>query len=208
MPRIVAQFVREVHQGQGLFHPVPALTPASPGDQQGQFHVLEGVQHGHQVVVLEDEAHVGVAPGRQLVVIEVVQFEVADLEGPARGPVDARDEVEQRGLATARRPHERDVGATGDLQIDALQYWNLQFLAPVALGHVAQGDDGLAPAQVETVGSHQPLTFTLVPGFRDSGGAMISLASLGRPLTSRPMGFSARMVTGFRTATPPSTTQV
>ena len=90
LPGIVPLLVREVHQGQRLRYPLPAGAAAQAREQQGQLDVLEGREHRHQVVVLEDEPHVGIPPGRQLVVVQVVQLVAADLQSAAGGPVDAR----------------------------------------------------------------------------------------------------------------------
>ena len=177
LARIVLHAVREVHPLHGRFDLLPPLPAAQGSQQQGQFHVLEGGEDRDQVVVLEDEAHVGGPPARQFVIIEPVQGEPADLQVPTRGPVDAGDEVQEGGLAAAAGSHEGVVAPGGDVQVDALEHRDFQRLAVVALGHSPQADDRIAV--------HRSFTFTRVPGSSFVSGSSTSrLVPGSRPVTS------------------------
>jgi len=97
-------------------------------------------QHRHQVVELEHEADVAAAPVRELAAVHAVQALAFDLDLARRRRVEAADEIEQRGLARARRPHQRDEVALGDVEVDAVQHFDLLRSALVGLGESAGGD--------------------------------------------------------------------
>ena len=61
----------------------------------------------------------------------------ATMTWPEVGPVDAGDQVQERRLARARRPHERDELALGDLQAQPVEHGELLAVALVDLAHVA-----------------------------------------------------------------------
>src|SRR6185369_8236911 len=96
---------------------------------------------GHEVVELEDEAHVRRAPVRELGFSQPRDVLAIHEERAAVGLVDARDEVEQRGLARARGAHQRDEVAFGDVERDVVQHRHYLVAAPVALGEVGDLDD-------------------------------------------------------------------
>ena len=61
----------------------------------------------------------------------------------ARGrAVDAGDQVQQRGLARARRPHQRHELALGHVQVDAVEHLDLQAVALIDLANVLHADGG------------------------------------------------------------------
>ena len=110
-------------------------------EQQRQLHVLEGVEHRHQVVELEDEAHVGGAPVGELAFAQPRDVLAVHEQRAGVGLVDAGDEVEQRRLARARRTHQRDEVALGDVERDVAQHRHDLVAAPVALRRGADLDD-------------------------------------------------------------------
>ena len=59
-----------------------------------------------------------------------------------RRPVDARDQVQQRRLAGARRPHQRDELALGHFQAQPVEDDDLLAVALVDLPHVLHVDRG------------------------------------------------------------------
>ena len=52
------------------------------------------------------------------------------------GPVEAAEDVHQRGLAGARGAHQRDHLAAGDGQRDALEHRDVDFAQVIGLGDV------------------------------------------------------------------------
>ena len=91
------------------------------GQLQRQFHVLQRGQHRNQVELLEDEADVLVAPVRDLAVAQLAQVVAQHADLAAGGAVHGGDQVQQRGLAGARRPHQRHELALVDLDVDVLR---------------------------------------------------------------------------------------
>src|SRR5699024_6191545 len=78
----------------------PLFRPDSLVDQ-GQLHVLQGVQGGDQVVALEDEADLHVADVGELVVVHAAgQLAVEVIAAPG-GEIQAAQHVHQGGLARA-----------------------------------------------------------------------------------------------------------
>jgi hypothetical protein len=144
--RVVRQAIREPDHRQRRRRPLPPLGRRQGREQQRQLHVLERRQHRHQVVELEDEADVPRPPRRKLGFRERGDVRAGHLQRPPRRLVDAGDEVEQGGLAGARRAHQRDEVARGDLEIDVLEHGHDLRAAPVSLRHTRDAHDGSAHA--------------------------------------------------------------
>jgi hypothetical protein len=111
----------ELHEAQQLAHALRdglALRARGPRPHaQAEGHVLE---HGHvaeEGVVLEDEAHAAV---REALAGDVLAVEQ---DGPAArvGLLEAGDDAQQRGLARARGPQQRDQAAGGHREAHLLQ---------------------------------------------------------------------------------------
>ena len=71
----------------------------------GQRHVLHNVEHRHEVVELVHQPHLAAAEHRQLLVGASVHVGAIQQHVPRGGPIHAADEVQQGGLARARRAH-------------------------------------------------------------------------------------------------------
>ena len=71
------------------------------------------------------------APRRELGFGECRDVDAARRESRRRRLVDAGDEVEQRRLARSRRPHQRDVVAGGDVEVDVDEHRDDLVAAPV-----------------------------------------------------------------------------
>ena len=93
--------------------------------QQRQFHVPLRRQHRHQIVKLEDEADVPRAPRGQFAVGQLVHALAGDAHRAFGGPVQPADQVQQRALARARRPHQRQKFARRHLQMQVRQHVNV-----------------------------------------------------------------------------------
>ncbi len=85
------------------------------GEDHRQLDVARRVQARHEVEGLEDEAERARAgAGRARLSAEARDLAALEPVGAGGRPVEAADEVEQRRLAGARGPHDRDVLAGGD----------------------------------------------------------------------------------------------
>src|SRR6266568_3306170 len=91
------------------------------GQQQGQRDVLFGGQLGDQLTGLEHEPEPVPAQRAAPVIAQRVQPLPAEPDLPLLGNQDARQAVQQGGLARAARPHDRDDLALPDAQRGAAQ---------------------------------------------------------------------------------------
>ena len=127
-------------------------TPAPLGarqirQQQRQLDVLDRAQHRDQVVELEDEPDVARAPCRERVLVETGERLARDDDLAAVGAVETGEEVQQRRLPRARRPHERDEASAGNAQRDVLERVHEVDAAAVEARHVAHVDHGRRPCR-------------------------------------------------------------
>src|SRR5262249_16973915 len=93
---------------------------------------------------------------------ELVDTAAIDRDAAGRRRVESADEVEQRGLAGAGRPHERDEVPARDVEVHPVQHLDRLAAPPVALV------DAAALHEVR----HQVLSASLTasPPFSVSGG--------------------------------------
>ena len=77
--------------------------------------------------------------------------------------VEQPDDVHQRGLAGARRPHDREHLASADLEVDAAQGAHLDIVKQIALGHVARLEHGVDRARRPDSGAHPLLGLPAFP---------------------------------------------
>ena len=110
------------------------------GVDQRQLHVVQRRGARQQVEGLEDEADLLVADARQLVVVHLADLLAVQEVGALRRRVEAADQVHQRRLARARRPHDGDVLAALDGDGDAAQGVDLLVAHHIGLPEVAGFD--------------------------------------------------------------------
>jgi hypothetical protein len=104
----LARAVREPVGEPDLVHQlaVPRVVGLLARDAQRNEHVLLRGQHREQVEELEDESDPGAAELRQLGVVEPCDLRAVDRDRPGRRPVEAREDVHERGLPGPRRAHD------------------------------------------------------------------------------------------------------
>jgi hypothetical protein len=110
--------------------------------QQRDADVLYDRVLGQQVVRLKDEPEVPTADPRQVRVVQVGYILGAQKVLPAGAAVEAPEEVQQGGLARPRRTHEGDEVALLDIQRDAGQRGDEDFVHLVLLDQIDNPDDG------------------------------------------------------------------
>ena len=98
LPLLLTKLNRKERAERGL-DPLAPLLAAEPRQQQRQFDILRRGQHRHQIVELKDEADMGCAPARKFALGQAIEAFTGDLDPACIGPVDAAEQVEQRGLA-------------------------------------------------------------------------------------------------------------
>ena len=122
LPRLVVAACREAHQVEQFAGAPLDLGTRPPADQPGDADVLEGRELGQQVVELEDEADPLVAEAREVAVAQGEGIAAVDLDAARVGTRQRADDLQQRGLARAAGPDDRDYLAVGDLERDAPQH--------------------------------------------------------------------------------------
>src|SRR6056297_529853 len=131
---------QQAHLIQRGAHPSADLALAGAGDDQRQRHVLEHVAVEQQLVVLEH--HADVAPvTRDATAPDLGEVLVVHHDAAPGGPLDQRDQLQQRALARARMPGDEDHLPGVHVQREALQ----RIVAGIALGDVLQVDHRAAP---------------------------------------------------------------
>ena len=79
-----------------------ALVHLAAVHEHGQAHVLDNVEHRHEVVELVDQPDLAAAEDGELLVGALEDVLAVQVDGARRGPVHAADHVQQRRLARAR----------------------------------------------------------------------------------------------------------
>src|SRR6266852_2437218 len=106
---------------QRLRRAAGALARLDAGEKHRQLHVALRRQARHKLVRLEDETEAFLPQQRQLVVREAGHLAAVDAVRARGRPVEAADDVQERRLARARGPHDREVVPVGDRQVDVAQ---------------------------------------------------------------------------------------
>ena len=113
--------IREPDAGErrhGAFAPRAAV---DAGIDHRQLDIAEGVDARQQVELLEDEADLAVAQGREPVGAQRLDALAVEAVAAGRRTVEAADEVHEGRLARARRAHDGDEVACLDVERDAAQ---------------------------------------------------------------------------------------
>src|SRR6188508_106295 len=149
LARPVLRAILQADEAQGRLDALAPLAAREPRQQQRQLDVALGREHRQQVVHLEDEADVVRAPACERAVAHRIDALACDLERAAARPVEAADQVQQRRLAGARRPHQREEVAFADVEVELLENVHRLDAAFVVLREPADTDQYLLLA-------HQP----------------------------------------------------
>jgi hypothetical protein len=110
--------------------------------RNGELDVLEDVQDRDEVEGLEDEADAPVAQVGEVVEVPVADGLPVEGVGPGGGPVEAADDVEERRLPGAARPHHHRELAGLDVEVHAAERRHDGPAEQVVLRDAAQGDEG------------------------------------------------------------------
>ena len=115
------QLAAQAHLFQRVDGPVPPLGPADPRQGQGQLHVPQHGLVGDQVVALEHEPHRVVPVGVPVPVLEGFGGAPVDDQVAVGVLVQAADDVQQGGLAAARRAQDGHELRAPELDADPFQ---------------------------------------------------------------------------------------
>src|SRR5579884_587820 len=136
----VAQAVVEPDQAEQALGPAPALAQVPAHVADGQEHVLEHRQGGHQVVLLEDEPDAPAAQVGPPAVAQTTGVDPLDQHPAPGGAHQQAGHVEEGGLAAARSAHDRGQLPLLDLQAHPVQRPDRGRPLPVVLAHLDQLD--------------------------------------------------------------------
>src|SRR5262249_45930964 len=156
-------------------------------------------QHRHEVVELEDEAHVRGAPVGEVRLAVARDVLAADEQLARVGLVDAGDEVEQRRFPGPRRAHQRDEIAARDVERDVVQHRHDLRPAYVALRKMRDTDDGCGAIHHFFAIATVPPSLSLSPGPRTTfSPAFTPCTSTRSPSFA---GFTSTSLTAFLSST-------
>src|SRR5262245_49027777 len=183
---VVAHAIGEADERQHGLDVLASRAPAEGSKGQRQLDVLERGQHRHQVVKLEHEPDRPRAPVGKLGLRELRDVDAVDQDRARVGLVDPGNEVEQRRLARARRPHQAEEVAALHVEREVVQHRHHLAAAAVRLEDVADLDE-----------LHASLHFTGMPSAIRSSGLRITRSPSARPstCTNSPSGRAPPAVT-------------
>src|SRR5690606_21879233 len=122
------------------------------------------------------EADIAPAVLRQFLLAGRRQVAVAEAHGPARGDVEATDDVEQRRLAAARRAEQHEQLAFVDVEVGAAQRLDDDVADDVALRDAARREDDLARPRRRGCRAH---------ALHSTGGQVSLRSAVGSGLATR-----------------------
>ena len=133
--------VAEANDAQGGLHALLPLIAAETREQQRQLHVFKRRQHRDEIEGLKNKADVLIPPVGKLRLVELRHVHPLHETFAARGPVNARDDVQQSGFAGTRRPHQREKLARRDVEGELVERSDLDFSLRINLRQAADGDN-------------------------------------------------------------------
>ena len=143
LARAMRRAVVERHARQRSERPLVTRRARDAAVQERQRHVLEQRHARQQVERLEHEADRLAAQLRQPVRIDLVDRHPVQPVPPRARPRQTPEDLEQRRLPRARRPHHADVLPPPDLEIEPPQRMHLVLPDRIRLVHIgeANGDE-------------------------------------------------------------------
>ena len=186
--RVVVEAMAEADALERLARALAPLRARHAGVEQAAGDVVDGRQPVEQVELLEDEAHAARPQRRQLVVGGGGGVEAVDGHLAGGRAVERAHDLQQRRLARARRPEDRDELAGRDLEVDAAQRAHA---AGVLLRDAAQAQDGRAAAAARASRSGRSPGGAWRAGRSPAGRPPGGASPPGRPSGARsPSGWS------------------
>ena len=130
----------------------------------------------------------------------------ADIDFAAARRIEAANQVQQRRLSRARRPHEREKITLRNLEVDALQHFDALVASRVVLLNVADAHKRIGHRQPD-VGRYC-FSVTIAPVTSVGGGETTTRSPARSPATTSTRSPSAPPVlTARRSTMPPDTTK-
>ena len=108
--------------------------------QQGQFHIAQRRQEGHQIAALKDDTDGLGPPAGHGAVAAPRLLAAVDVDRPRIRRVQSGNQVQQGRFPGTRRPHQGHEFTPGNLQGDALKRGHAQCPLAVGFAHLLEGD--------------------------------------------------------------------
>ena len=124
LSRVVMEPCAETHAFEHLRR--GSARAADAREFQRQHRILEGRHRRQQLKGLEDEADLPGAHRSAPVLVELIEIDAIDFDGPARRRVEPRQQTEQRRLAGTRHPHDSDCFAAPDVETHVRKYGQMR----------------------------------------------------------------------------------
>src|SRR5467141_2218235 len=141
LPRIMVYPVLQADQRERRFDMLAPLGLGERAKQQRQLDVLVGREHWNQVVELKHEPDVPGPPTGELRFAQLRDVRAGDRDRPRVRAIDARDQVQQRGLARPRGAHQAEKFSLRNVERDVVQHGDRHAVAAVGLRDTANLDD-------------------------------------------------------------------
>jgi hypothetical protein len=113
--------VQQAQRVEQVAGPSGGLGGPAAGDQRGERDVLQRREVLDEMEELEDQAHVAAAQPGQPGAAQLLGADTGERDRALVRPVQARDQVQQGGLAAAGRPHQRDELPGPHREVDPAQ---------------------------------------------------------------------------------------
>jgi len=138
----VIETVPETDEAGQFFAVLEAVLQIPPLVKERNVDVLNDSQLVDEIVILEDESESSSAHGGQVVVVHVRDILAAEEILSAGRAVQAAKDVQHRGFARARCPHNGHEGSFLDLEVHAVQSMDIHLTQFENLLEGADADDG------------------------------------------------------------------
>jgi hypothetical protein len=132
--------IGKTHRGEKSFDAMSPLAWRHSSQQQRVLDILERRQHWKQIEVLKYKAEVLGPKVGQRVIGEFLHSPTADDDRAVVRPVDAANQVQERRLATARRPRNDGEPVGKYYEIDRDKRWHIDRVEAIRASDVLQYD--------------------------------------------------------------------
>jgi hypothetical protein len=110
---------------------------------KGELDILDNAELLDQVIALKDKAQIPATGLREVIVIKLGNVQSTKEILAAGWLIKTAENVQHRGLATARRAHHANIFTRMNTERNALQDMAFQVTHAVGFAYVAQLDDGV-----------------------------------------------------------------
>src|SRR5258706_2480409 len=100
--------------------------------KQRQFNILEGSQYWNKIIKLKYQSNMTRSPGGNFAFVHGGDFFATDRYASGSRVINSGNQIQQRGLAGARWPHDRHERFAGNVEGYIIQRANLEFITLIS----------------------------------------------------------------------------